>query len=54
MIYEVHDEDGKLRVFYNRKQAEHFAQPWHKIVAIKEARYRKPAPDLSAIPPALF
>lgn len=54
MIYEVHDENGKLRVFYTRQQAERFAQAWHKVIAIKEPRYRKPKPNMSQLGPALF
>lgn len=54
MIYEVHDDEGKLRVFYSKQQAERFLQPWQRIVTIKEPTQRKQRPDLSKIAPAPF
>jgi hypothetical protein len=52
--YEVHDEDGCLRVFYTLSQAQRFAGHDYKIVKVKEERPRRPKFDPYSLEPALF
>ncbi len=53
--YEVHDEDGLLRIFDDAEMAEKFALPRnYKVVVRKTPRPTKPKVDLSGLEPAPF
>jgi hypothetical protein len=43
--YLVADEDGPLRSFYSRSEAEHFAQPGWTIKEVREVRYQPKPPS---------
>lgn len=53
-IYEVHDECGKLRVFFSKAEAERFAGYELKIVKVKESKYKEPGIDWNNFEPAPF
>ena len=50
--YTVHDEDGPLRSFWTKPEAERFMLPGMQLVVAP--RFRKPKIDLSRFEPALF
>ena len=52
--YEVHDEFGKIRVFYALKAAEQFAGHEYKIVRVEELRKQKAEVNFDQFEPALF
>lgn len=52
--FEVHDETGKLRVFWTRQDADRFAGPEHRVVERWEPRPERPTIDLSRFEPAPF
>lgn len=53
--YEVHDEDGLLRIFDDAEMAERFASADNrKVVVRKTPRPEKPKVDLSQFEPAPF
>ena len=53
--YEVHDEDGLLRIFDDAEMAEKFALPRNcKVVVRKTPRPEKPKVDWSTFEPAPF
>jgi hypothetical protein len=53
-VYEVHDEDGCLRVFFTLVEATRFAGHDYKIVKIKEEKPRRPKFNIDDFEPALF
>jgi len=52
--YEVHDEDGCLRVFFTLSQAQRFAGTDYKIVRVKEDKPRRPKFNFDDFEPAPF
>jgi hypothetical protein len=52
--YEVHDESGRLRVFYELSKAQQFAGCEYRIVKVKEDKPRRPKISLSDFEPALL
>lgn len=52
--YEVHDEDGCLRIFYTLSAAQHFAGHDYKIVRVKEEKPKRPKFDPYELEPAPF
>ena len=52
--YEVHDEDGCLRVFYTLSAAQHFAGHDYKVVRVKEEKPKRPRFDPYELEPAPF
>jgi len=50
----VHDETGKLRVFWTRQDADRFAGHEHRVVERWEPRPERPTIDLSRFEPAPF
>lgn len=50
--YAVHDEDGPLRLFWTKSEAERFMLPGMRLVVAP--RYRKPKIDFSRFEPAPF
>jgi hypothetical protein len=43
--YLVADEEGPLRAFYDRSEAERFAQPGWTIKEVREVRYQPKPPS---------
>lgn len=53
-IYEVHDESGKLRVFYSHSEAKRFAGHDYKVVRVEEPRQVKEKFNWDDFEPALL
>jgi hypothetical protein len=52
--YEVHDESGRLRVFYELSKAQQFAGCEYRIIKVKEDKPRRLKISLSDFEPALL
>ena len=50
----MHDEQGVLRKFWFKDEAERFAGDDYKIVETREPRFKKPHFDLDLLPDAPF
>jgi hypothetical protein len=52
--FEVHDEVGKLRVFWTQQEAERFAGQEYRVVQRWEPRAQAPTINLDRFEPAPF
>jgi hypothetical protein len=52
--FEVHDETGKLRVFWTQQEADRFAGEEYRVVQAWEPRVPRPVIDLDRFEPAPF